>query len=124
MRQRTAGADIRVQVQKQVRNEDGEIEQRSVSHICGGDRILFTRNDKKLGVQNGSLGYVTALSEQEFAVVFDDGRTINFTAAAYGHIAPGRYDDPQVPGQTVDRAYVRDGPLQRPPRLRRPDASP
>lgn len=103
------GADIRVQVQKQVRNEDGEIEQRAAYRtFAEGDRILFTRNDKKLGVQNGSLGYVTALSEQgEFAVVLDDGRTINFTAAAYGHIAPGYATTiHKSQGQTVDRAYV------------------
>lgn len=103
------GADIRVQVQQQIRNEDGEIEQRAAYRtFAEGDRILFTRNDKGLGVQNGSLGYVTSLSEQgEFGVVLDDGRAIGFSASAYGHIAPGYATTiHKSQGQTVDRAYV------------------
>lgn len=103
------GTDIRVQVQQQIRNENGEIEQRAAYRtFAEGDRILFTRNDKTLGVQNGSLGYVTSLSEQgEFGVVLDEGRTIVFTAAAYGHIAPGYATTiHKSQGQTVDRSYV------------------
>ncbi|MGE0371636.1 MAG: Ti-type conjugative transfer relaxase TraA [Gammaproteobacteria bacterium] len=103
------GTDIRVQVQQQIRNEDGEIEQRAAYRtFAEGDRILFTRNDKGLGVQNGSLGYVTSLSEGgDFGVVLDDGRTVSFAANAYGHIAPGYATTiHKSQGQTVDRAYV------------------
>jgi Ti-type conjugative transfer relaxase TraA len=103
------GQDIRVQVQQQIRNEAGEVEQRAAYRtFAEGDRILFTRNDKALGVQNGSLGYVTALSQAgEFGVVLDDGREIRFEASRYGHITQGYATTiHKAQGQTVAKSYV------------------
>lgn len=103
------GEDIRIQVQQQIRNEDGEIEQRAAYRtFATGDRILFTRNDKGLGVQNGTLGHVSRLTPGgAFHVVLDDGRTVAFEARTYGHIAPGYATTiHKAQGQTVDRAYV------------------
>lgn len=103
------GQDIRVQVQKQIRDENDQIQQRAAYRtFAAGDRILFTRNDKKLGVQNGALGHVAGLTEEgAFNVVLDDGREISFCAADYGHIAPGYATTiHKSQGQTVDKAYV------------------
>jgi Ti-type conjugative transfer relaxase TraA len=103
------GADIRVQVQEQIRDEDDNIVQRAAYRtFAQGDRLLFTKNDRALGVQNGSLGYVTALTEEgKFNVVLDDGREVAFAASDYGHITQGYATTVhKAQGQTVAKSYV------------------
>src|SRR5690606_28576302 len=40
--------------------------------FAAGDRIVFTRNDRQIGVKNGSLGTVEAVDEQHLTVRLDD----------------------------------------------------
>jgi Ti-type conjugative transfer relaxase TraA len=103
------GPDIRVQVQKQIRDGDGNVQQRACYRtFAEGDRILFTRNDRALGVQNGALGDVLNLDASgAFKVRLDDGNVITFNAADYGHLAQGYATTiHKAQSLTVDRAYV------------------
>ncbi len=53
-----------------------------------GDRVLFTRNDRLLGVLNGSIGAVVRIdpARQTLSVQLDTGRTITITAPALEHL--------------------------------------
>lgn len=103
------GPDIRVQVQRQVRDEHGVVQQRaSYRTFAEGDRILFTRNDRALGVQNGALGDLMGLDASgAFKVRLDDGRIVAFNAADYGHVTQGYATTiHKAQSLTVDHAYV------------------
>lgn len=52
----------------------------------GGDRVLFTRNDRKAGVFNGDLGTVVGVDEDQEAlkVVLDSGKTVLVSLDDYG----------------------------------------
>lgn len=103
------GPDIKVQVRKQERDENGDIVQRAAHRVFAvGDRILFTRNSADLGVQNGSLGDVQGLTEDgRFTVALDNGKTVAFDASDYGHITQGyAVTIHKAQSATVDRSYV------------------
>ncbi len=75
--------------------------------FAAGDRLYFTRNDTRLTVRNGSLGTVEAIEGGRVAVRLDNGRTVKFDVADYGHIAHGYAATVhKSQGVTVDRAYV------------------
>ena len=74
-----------------------------------GDRIVFTRNDKNMGVKNGMLGTVQETSETEITVTLDGDypRTLTFNPQEYrsfDHSYAVTVHKSQ--GATVDQAYV------------------
>ena len=72
-----------------------------------GDRLMFLRNDRELGVKNGSLGTVQSVSAQRMAVLLDDGRSVAFDTKNYDHIDHGYAATiHKSQGVTVDRAHV------------------
>lgn len=94
--------------------ENGEVAPRATTRaFATGDRLLFTRNDKELGVQNGSLGTVSSLSRQGlFDVRLDDGRELAFDVSRYSHLEQGyAMTVHKAQGATVDRAYVLAGEM-------------
>lgn len=84
-----------------------------------GDRVVFTRNDKTIGVKNGMLGTVTTANPSEIAVSLDDeeSRSISFNPTTYCAFDHGyAVTIHKSQGATVDRSYVlasrtMDGPL-------------
>ncbi len=79
--------------------------------LAEGDRIVFTRNDKSIGVKNGMLGTVRKMARNSITVQLDaeDGqqRTITFhpgTFRAYDHGYAVTIHKSQ--GATVDRSYI------------------
>jgi Ti-type conjugative transfer relaxase TraA len=103
------GPDIKVQVRKQERDENGEVVQRAAHRVFAvGDRILFTRNSADLGIQNGSLGDVQGLTpDGRFNVRLDNGKAVAFDASDYGHITQGyAVTIHKAQSATVDRSYV------------------
>ena len=48
-----------------------------------GDRIMFLRNERGLGVKNGTLGTVVEVSPQSMTVRTDDGRNVSFDLKDY-----------------------------------------
>jgi Ti-type conjugative transfer relaxase TraA len=72
-----------------------------------GDRIMFLRNERSLGVKNGSLGRVASMSPARIAVQLDDGRAIAFDLKDYAEVEHGYAATiHKTQGTTVDRTYV------------------
>lgn len=71
------------------------------------DRIMFLRNERELGVKNGTLGIVERVTPQRMAVRTDDGRSVAFETKDYAHIDHGYAATiHKAQGMTVDRTHV------------------
>ncbi|RPF72456.1 Ti-type conjugative transfer relaxase TraA [Aurantiacibacter spongiae] len=80
---------------------------RGERQFASGDRIIFLRNERGLGVKNGTLGTVAKASAQHMAVRTDDGREVAFDTKDYAHIDYGYAATiHKAQGMTVDRAYL------------------
>ena len=83
------------------------ITERGTREFATGDRLMFMRNDRELGVKNGSLGTVQSISAQRMAVLLDDGRSVTFDTKDYAHIDHGYAATiHKSQGVTVDRTHV------------------
>jgi len=72
-----------------------------------GDRVMFLRNERGLGVKNGTLGTVEQVGPGRMAVRLDDGRSAAFDLKDYAHIDRGYAATiHKAQGMTVDRAHV------------------
>ncbi len=80
---------------------------RGERQFASGDRIIFLRNERGLGVKNGTLGTVAMASAQSMAVRTDDGREVAFDTKDYAHIDHGYAATVhKAQGMTVDRTHV------------------
>jgi Ti-type conjugative transfer relaxase TraA len=75
-----------------------------------GDRMLFTRNSRLLGVRNGDIGTVRSVARESdglhFVVDLDDGRAVRF-GADYPHVDYGySVTVHKAQGSTVENAFV------------------
>lgn len=81
--------------------------ERGSRDFAAGDRLMFLRNDRQLGVKNGSLGTVRSVSAQRMAALLDDGRSVAFDTKDYTHIDHGYAATiHKSQGVTVDRTHV------------------
>ena len=81
--------------------------ERGEREFASGDRIMFLRNERGLGVKNGTLGTVERVRAQSMAVRTDDGRSVAFDTKDYAHLDHGYAATIQkAQGMTVDRAHV------------------
>jgi Ti-type conjugative transfer relaxase TraA len=75
--------------------------------FASGDRMMFLRNERGMGVKNGTLGTVEQVSPGHMAVRTDDGRSVAFDLKDYAHIDHGyaaTFHKSQ--GVTVDQAHI------------------
>jgi Ti-type conjugative transfer relaxase TraA len=80
---------------------------RGEREFAPGDRIMFLRNERGLGVKNGSLGRVDSISSVRMAVLLDDGRAVAFDLKDYAHVDHGYAATiHKAQGATVDRVHV------------------
>lgn len=85
--------------------------------VCGdlvqpGDRVLFTRNSKSVGVKNGSLGTIVAADPalQSLKVRLDGGPEVLVPLETYPHVRLGyAVTTHKGQGVTVEHAYVLAG---------------
>lgn len=73
------------------------------------DRIVFTRNNRSLGVQNGSMGSIISLNKQTILVKMDgdDGKEISFAPKLNPYFDQGwAITIHKSQGTTVDQTYV------------------
>jgi len=81
--------------------------ERGERQFASGDRIIFLRNERSLGVKNGTLGTVERSSTKSMAVRTDDGREVAFDTKDYAHIDHGYAATVhKAQGMTVDAAHV------------------
>jgi len=81
--------------------------ERGERQFATGDRIMFLRNERGMGVKNGTLGIIERVSPEGMAVRLDDGRGVAFDTKDYAHVDHGyaaTFHKSQ--GVTVDRAHV------------------
>lgn len=105
---------------RDARKEAGELEdaqQYETAHgrreFAAGDRLLFTRNDRDVGVKNGMLGTVVETSDGGLSVTLDDDGDRNKSSPL--KISTTEYNDIEygyattihkAQGATVDQAFV------------------
>jgi Ti-type conjugative transfer relaxase TraA len=81
--------------------------ERGQRQFASGDRIMFLRNERELGVKNGTLGTVEEVTAQRMSVRVDDGRRLAFDLKDYAHVDHGYAATiHKAQGMTVDRAHV------------------
>ena len=80
---------------------------RGERQFATGDRVMFLRNDRDLGVKNGTLGQIERVSPQRIAVTLDDRRSVAFDTKHYAHVDHGYAATiHKAQGVTVDNAHV------------------
>jgi Ti-type conjugative transfer relaxase TraA len=91
-----------------VLDEDHTVETtRGARLFAEGERIVFLRNERELGVKNGTLGTIDELSGTRMAVRLDDGRQVAFDHKAYTDLDHGYATTiHKSQGVTVDAAHV------------------
>src|SRR3546814_8749952 len=78
--------------------------------FAGEDRILFLRNEKSMGVKNGTLGTVERASAERLAVRLDNGERVDVDLKLYAHVDHGYAATiHKSQGMTVDRSHVQIG---------------
>ncbi|MGX5851238.1 Ti-type conjugative transfer relaxase TraA [Mesorhizobium sp. PL10] len=81
--------------------------ERGARNFASGDRVIFLRNERGIGVKNGTLGIVEHVNAQSMAVRADDGRSVRFDLKDYAHIDHGYAATiHKAQGMTVDRTHV------------------
>lgn len=72
-----------------------------------GDRIMFLRNDRDLGIKNGTLATLQQVSRHTMSARLDNGRAVAIDLKSYNQIDHGfAATVHKVQGVTVDRAHV------------------
>jgi Ti-type conjugative transfer relaxase TraA len=81
--------------------------ERGVRTFARGDRIMFLKNERGMGVKNGSLGIIQSVTSARMAVMLDDGRAIAFDLKDYAKLDHGYAATiHKAQGVTVDRVHV------------------
>lgn len=100
------GDDVRVTIQ---RGAHGERAERSFAR---GDHVMFLQNARGfggdgVGVKNGTLGTIEAVSAKSMTVRIDDGRSVSFDLKDYDRLDHGYAATiHKAQGMTVDRTHV------------------
>jgi hypothetical protein len=80
---------------------------RGARAFARGDRLMFLRNERSLGVKNGTLGTIERVSPEGMTVRLDGGRSVAFDAKDYAAVDHGYAATfHKAQGVTVDRAHV------------------
>jgi len=81
--------------------------ERGERQFAAGDRIMFLRNERGMGVKNGTLATIERVSPEGMAVRLDDGRGVAFDTKDYAAVDHGYAATfHKAQGVTVDRAHV------------------
>ncbi|WP_066730537.1 Ti-type conjugative transfer relaxase TraA, partial [Caulobacter sp. CCH9-E1] len=81
--------------------------ERGERSFAAGDRLMFLKNDRGLGVKNGMLGEIEQVSPSQMTVRLDAGRSVVFDLKDYAQVDHGYAATiHKSQGVTVDRAHV------------------
>ena len=80
---------------------------RGTRAFARGDRLMFLRNERSLGVKNGTLGTIEQVSAEGMKVRLDSGARVAFDAKDYAHVDHGYAATfHKAQGVTVDSAHI------------------
>jgi Ti-type conjugative transfer relaxase TraA len=104
------GNDVPVAISRELMQSEGIVViEHSERILARGDRVMFLKNNRDLGVKNGSLGTVTDVTSGAIAVRLDgkerrdvEFRLADYSALDYGYAATVH----KAQGATVERAFV------------------
>jgi len=83
------------------------ISSRGKINLTTGDRVLFRKNDRGIGVQNGSVGTVVKFLGGDLSVKLDTGKLVKFNGSEYDSISHGyAMTIHKSQGVTVDHTRV------------------
>ncbi|MBX3593767.1 MAG: Ti-type conjugative transfer relaxase TraA, partial [Sphingomonas sp.] len=81
--------------------------ERGGREFATGDRVMFLKNERGLGVKNGTLGTIESVTRSRMAVMLDDGRSVAFDTKDYANVDHGYAATVhKAQGVTVDRVHV------------------
>jgi len=81
--------------------------ERGERSFAAGDRVMFLQNERGLGVKNGTLGTIVAVSARSMSVRIDDGHSVSFDLKDYDRVDYGYAATiHKAQGMTVDRTHV------------------
>ncbi|MFC3308698.1 Ti-type conjugative transfer relaxase TraA [Blastomonas aquatica] len=81
--------------------------ERGARQFADGDRVMFLKNERSLGVKNGSLGTVESVSSLRMSVKLDDGKAVAFDLKDYAHLDHGYAATiHKAQGMTVDQVKL------------------
>ena len=81
--------------------------ERGLREFADQDRILFLKNERDLGVKNGTLGTVEKAAPDRLAVRLDGGQRVDVDLKSYAHVDHGYAATVhKTQGMTVDRTHV------------------
>lgn len=88
--------------------EDATVQTAAGARVfASGDRVMLLKNDRGLGVKNGMLGSVGAVTPTRMTVDLDAGRSVVFDLKDYAHVDHGYAATlHKSQGVTVDRTHV------------------
>lgn len=69
-----------------ITSHNGEKDVTEKRRFAGGDRIIFTANNSRLGVLNGTMGQIEAIQGNVFTVRTDSGEQVTFDMEQYNSI--------------------------------------
>jgi hypothetical protein len=102
--------ESRVEVARELAADDGTISiERGDRYFAQGERVMFLKNDRDLGVKNGSLGTVAAVNQDSMRVILDGGagREVSFALRDYAALDYGYASTVhKAQGATVDSIFV------------------
>jgi Ti-type conjugative transfer relaxase TraA len=85
--------------------------ERGVREFAPGDRVMFLRNERGLGIKNGTLGRVEEVSPAAMTARLDGGARVTVAFKDYNHLDHGYAATiHKAQGVTVDRTYVLASP--------------
>ena len=75
--------------------------------FVAGDHVLFLKNDRNLGVKNGTQGIISKIMDDGNIVVLSEGKEKVFNTEEYNHLDHGyAMTVHKSQGATVDNAYI------------------
>ncbi|GFE77276.1 Ti-type conjugative transfer relaxase TraA [Novosphingobium sp. TCA1] len=81
--------------------------ERGAREFATGDHIMFFKNDRGLGVKNGTLGKVERVSPDSMVVRLENGRSVAFDLKDYAHVDHGYAATfHKAQGVTVDQDHA------------------
>jgi len=104
------GREVTVEVERELMAPDGTLTiERSQRDFAPGERVMFLKNDRELGVKNGTLGQVLEIDQDALRVRLDGDRAreIEFRLGDYAALDHGYAATVhKAQGATVERSFV------------------